>query len=82
MAIRRFVKINMCFNYIKFGTDVRRVMDELHIRPNDVDELANYGHGNTAKFAAHMKPNPEMNTFLACCNALDLNPSHYFELQG
>lgn len=73
--------IPMVFDYIQFGTDVRAMMTELKLTATEVDTLAGYGQGNTSKFATHNKPNPEMNTFIACCNALDLDPRNYFKLK-
>jgi len=73
--------IPMVFDYIQFGTDVRAMMVELQLTSAEVDVLAGYRQGNTSKFATHNKPNPEMNTFMACCNALDLDPRDYFKLK-
>lgn len=73
--------IPMVFDSVSLATDVKAACVELGLSYSDVDRLAGYGTGNTSALIQGKRSNPEMATFLACCNALDLDPRKYFVLK-
>lgn len=74
--------IPMDFQYIQLGTDIRAAMVELNLTAQDVATLCGYSDTLVSSLASHNNPNPHINTFLAVCNALDLDPRKYFGLRG
>lgn len=80
MAIKT-ISIPFIFDLDTFATDIIGTCMELKITFGQADELCGIGGGACGKFARREKPNFELDTFLAVCNGLDLNPTKYFVLR-
>ena len=72
--------VPMRFHHIQFATAIRGACLEFRFSLSEIDALAGVGSGAAARFASHENPNPKMQTYLAICNALDLDPRKYFGL--
>lgn len=76
---KKYKVVPFIFNAGKFGVAIR-----LKIQGTDLAESVALAAGvsdtTVRGLASGMHLNPEMNTFLGICNALDLNPLDYLEL--
>lgn len=77
---KRTVSVPMVFAQFRFALDIRVACRKYGVKYTDVDVLAGLGSGNTAAYANAKRRNPQMETFLGICNALDLDPRSYFLL--
>ena len=70
--------VPMRFYHIQFATAIRGECLEFRFSLSEIDALAGMEGGAAAQFAGHLNPNPKMQTYLAICNTLGLDPCKYF----
>jgi len=75
-----YKNIPMVFAHVRFASDAR---EKMHVNRFTTQEVAAWSGKSTAALKdllSAQHKNPEMETFLAFCNALNLNPLNYFDL--
>lgn len=77
---KRERSIKMIFNPIKFGNDIMARRLELKLTTHDIETLSGLAQSAIARYERGEEPNPKMQSFLAVCNAYDIDPREYFEL--
>jgi DNA-binding XRE family transcriptional regulator len=73
--------LDMYFAAPRFAADCRKVMAINNYQQNEVAAVAGVSETTVMGMCSGLNPNPEMKTFLGICNALDLNPLNYFDLE-
>lgn len=71
----------MVFNPHKFGNDVMAIRLELGLTLPKLAHLANMDKSLLMTYMNGQESNMKMQNFLRLCNALDLDPRYYFELE-
>lgn len=74
--------IAMTFNPVKFGNDLMVARLELRWTANEVSKAIGISQSMVSRYERAEESNPQMHTFLAFCNAYDLDPRNYFELEA
>lgn len=77
---KRIRSIKMVFSAVKFGNDIMARRLELGLTTKDIEELSGLNQTAVARYERGEEPNPKMQSFLAVCNAYDIDPREYFEL--
>lgn len=71
------------FNSSKFAQAIRlHVMGKGDLYIEEVATVAGISDTTLGKLASGLETNCKMQTFLGVCNALDLNPLNYIELES
>lgn len=68
------------FNAIKLGNDIMIAKIHTGLSNADIAELCGIVSSAVARYERAEENNMKMQSFLAVCNALDLNPLNYFDL--
>lgn len=76
---KKYKVVPFIFNAGKFAFAVRlKIQGGLYLE--EVAQIAGVSDTTVKAMASGLNYNPEMNTFLGICNALDLNALDYIEL--
>lgn len=71
------------FNSSKFAQSIRmHILGKGDLYANEVAAIAGISATTLGKMASGLETNCKMQTFLGICNALDLNPLDYIELES
>jgi transcriptional regulator with XRE-family HTH domain len=73
--------LDMYFAAPRFASDCRRVMAIENYTQLEVATVSGVSETTVTGICSGLNRNPEMKTFLGICNALDLNPLNYFDLE-
>jgi len=79
---KKIRSISMKFNPVKLGNDVVATMAQLQIQNRDLAVLADTSSSMISRITNAQQENYEIRTLEKICNALDLDPRSYFELEG
>lgn len=78
--VTRMRNIPFKFNAIKFGNEIMIAKIHTGLSNADIAELCGIVPSAISRYERAEEPNMKMQSFLAVCNALDLNPINYFDL--
>lgn len=79
--MKRIRSVAMVFNHVRFGNDILARRLELGLSGEQVAEIVEFEKSTIYKYERATEPSPKMRHFLAICNAYDLDPREYFELE-
>jgi len=81
--VTKWKVVPFVFNTSKFAQAIRlHVMGKGDLYVTDIAEVAGISDTTLAKMCSGLESNCKMQTFLGICNALDLNPLDYIELES
>jgi len=76
----KHVQIPFIFAQVRFASHARERIAVERYSVEEVAIVSGYSTAAVKDLLSGAHPNPHMQTFLAICNALDLNPVNYFDL--
>lgn len=77
---KRVVSVKMQFNYVRFGTTIFQNRNELGMSQQEVAAIVGLNAGTVSGYERG-EDNMKVQHFLAFCNAFDLDPRDFFELE-
>lgn len=77
----RTVHMYWAFDISTFGQAMTTARLQHNMKMSELAELVGCSQSNWSRLERGMTHNPEMNTILAICDALDLDPRQYFEVR-
>lgn len=78
--VTKIRSIPFIFAHVRFASDAREVMAVERYSIEVVAVVSGKSEAAIKSLLSAQHKNPEMQTFLGICNALDLNPINYFDL--
>lgn len=80
---KKYIIVPFVFNSSKFAQSIRlHVLGKGDLYIEEVAAIAGVSDTTLSKLASGLENNCKMQTFLGICNALDLNPLDYIELES
>jgi len=80
--VTRWKVVSFVFNSSKFAQAIRlHILGKGDLYTSEVAQIAGISDTTLGKLASGLEDNCKMQTFLGVCNALDLNPLDYIELE-
>jgi DNA-binding Xre family transcriptional regulator len=80
--VTKWKVVPFVFNASKFAQAIRmHIMGKGDLYTTEVAAVAGISDATLGKLASGLETNCKMQTFLGVCNALDLNPLDYIELE-
>ena len=80
--VTKWKVVPFVFNSSKFAQAIRlHILGKGDLYASEVSQVAGISDTTLSKLASGIETNCKMQTFLGVCNALDLNPLDYIELE-
>lgn len=80
--VTKWKVVPFVFNSSKFAQSIRlHILGKDDLYATEVAAIAGISNTTLGKMASGLETNCKMQTFLGICNALDLNPLDYIELE-
>lgn len=77
----RSVHMYWAFDINAFGQAMAIARSQANMKMKDLADLTGMSQSNWSRIERGENANPEMNTVLAICDALDIDPRNYFEVR-
>lgn len=79
--VTKYRVIPFVFNKFKFAQEITYAISVQKITIREIAEAADISPAAVKDLQTGKHANPEMKTWLGVCNALDLDPRNYFQLE-
>lgn len=69
------------FDFLEFAKEMDAVMVAVKISNEDLHNLSDLSAGEISRLRRGLYPNIKMSTYIAICNALDIDPRQYWAVE-